>query len=32
MKSDLELINDMKEFLDFKKRVEHFSSIKEDKR
>lgn len=29
MKSDLELINDMKEFLDFKKRVEHFSEIKE---
>lgn len=27
MKSDLELINDMKEFLDFKKRVEHFSNI-----
>ena len=29
MKSDLEIMNDMKEFLDFKKRVEHFSNIKE---
>jgi hypothetical protein len=29
MKSELELAHDLKEFLDFKKRVEHFSSIKE---
>jgi hypothetical protein len=31
MKSELEIAHDLKEFLDFKARVEHFSSIKEKK-